>query len=76
MRKRIGLAQEPSHYVILLDWRGSVASETAGLKQLSDAFDLPGSHTVFTGSGHRDTARRVRALCGEPVYRKGDGIAA
>jgi Zn-dependent protease with chaperone function len=76
VRKRIDLAQEPSHYVILLDWRGSVASETAGLKQLSDAFDLPGSHTVFTGSGHRDTARRVRALCGEPVYRKGGGIAA
>jgi Zn-dependent protease with chaperone function len=76
VRKRIDLAQEPSHYVILLDWRGSVASETAGLKQLSDAFDLPGSHTVFTGSGHRDTARRVRALCGDPVYRKGGGIAA
>lgn len=75
VRKRIDLA-EPSHYVILLDWRGSVASETAGLKQISDAFDLPGSHTVFTGSGHRDTARRVRTLCGEPVYRKGGGIAA
>jgi Zn-dependent protease with chaperone function len=77
VRKRIDLAQEPAHYVILLDWRGSVASETAGLKQLSDAFDLPGSHTtVFTGSGHRDAARRVRALCGQPVYRKGVGVRA
>ena len=62
--------------MILLDWRGSVASEAAGLKQFSDAFDLPGSHTVFTGSGHRDTARRVRALCREPVYRKGGGVRA
>ena len=76
VRKRIDLAQEPSHYVILVDWRGSVASEAAGLKQLSEAFDLPGSHTVFTASGHRDTAQRVRALCREPVYRKGGGIAA
>lgn len=76
VRKRMNLAEEPSHYVLLLDWRGSVASEVAGLKQLSDAFDLPGSHTVFTGSGHRDTAQRVRMSCGEPVYRKGGGVRA
>ena len=76
VRKRMDLAEEPSHYVVLLDWRGSVASEAAGLKQLSDAFDLPGSHTVFTGSGHRDTAQRVQRMCGEPVYRKGKGMVA
>lgn len=76
VRKRMDLSEEPSHYVILVDWRGSVASEAAGLKQLGDAFDLPGSHTVFTGNGHRDTAQRVRRVCGEPVYRKGSGVAA
>ena len=76
VRKRMDLAEEPSHYVVLVDWRGSVASEAAGLKRLSEAFDLPGSHTVFTNSGHRDVARQVRALCREPVYRKGGGISA
>ncbi len=70
-RKRIDMAEELPHYVILVDWRGSVVSEAAGLKRLSDAFDLPGSHSVMTDTDRRDMARRVRQACGEPIYRKG-----
>ncbi|WP_149195212.1 M48 family metallopeptidase [Luteimonas suaedae] len=72
-RKRMPMAEAPPHYVLLLDWRGSVASETAGLKRLTDALALPGSFTVFTGSGQRPLARRVRRLCAAPVYRRRPG---
>ncbi|HJR72759.1 MAG TPA: M48 family metalloprotease [Luteimonas sp.] len=71
VRKRIDMADETAHYVILVDWRGSVASEAAGLKALSDAFRLPGSHSVFTGTDRRDMAKRVQRIGGDPVYRRG-----
>lgn len=71
VRKRIEMAEEAAHYVILVDWRGSVASEAAGLKALSDAFRLPGSHSVFTDTDRRDMAKRVQRVGGEPVYRRG-----
>lgn len=70
-RKRIEMAEDASHYVVLVDWRGSVVGEAAGLKRLSDAFRLPGSHSVFTGTDRRAMARRLRQVCGEPIYRKG-----
>lgn len=70
-RKPVPFAESQPHFVLLLDWRGSVVGEIAGLRQLSSAIDLPGSHTVFTGSDRRDLARRVKRACGEPVYRKG-----
>ncbi|WP_242108691.1 M48 family metallopeptidase [Luteimonas aquatica] len=69
-RKRLELADGTPHYVVLVDWRGSVASEAAGLKRLSEAFRLPGSHSVFTGTDQRAMARRVRQLCAEPVYQR------
>ncbi|MEZ0471731.1 M48 family metalloprotease [Luteimonas salinilitoris] len=72
-RKRMPMAEAPQHYVLLLDWRGSVASETAGLKRVAEALELPGSFTVFTGSGQRPLAGRVKRLCAEPVYRKRSG---
>lgn len=70
VRKPINAGGEPSHYVVLVDWRGSVASERAGLEQLSGLFRLPGSFTVFTGTDHCKSARRVRHVCGDPSYRK------
>lgn len=72
VRKRSDFPDDAVHFVILVDWRGSVAGESAGLKQLSEAFELPGSYTLFTDSGHRDGARRVRRTCPEPVYRRRD----
>lgn len=69
-RKRFDLAEEPAHYVLLLTWRGSLVSEGPGLKRVVAALKLPGSVSVFTENGHKDEARRVRAFCAEPVYRR------
>jgi Zn-dependent protease with chaperone function len=69
-RKRLDIMGEPAHYTLLVTWRGSVASETAGLKRVVAALQLPGSVSVFTESEHKAEARRVRALCVEPVYRR------
>ncbi len=69
-RKRFDLAEEPAHYALLVTWRGSVASEGPGLKKVVAALRLPGSVSVFTESEHKAEARRVRGLCGEPVYRR------
>lgn len=69
-RKRLEMAGEPAHYALLVRWQGSVASEAAGLKRVVDAVRLPGSVSVFTDTAHRDEARRVRAQCPEPVYRR------
>ena len=70
-RKRFDLADEPAHYALLVTWRGSVVSEAAGLKRIVAALRLPGSVSVFTESAHKAEARRVRGICGEPVYRRG-----
>jgi hypothetical protein len=70
-RKRFDLADEPAHYALLVVWRGSVASEAPGLKRIVAALRLPGSVSVFTESEHKAEARRVRALCVEPVYWRG-----
>ncbi|WP_394002545.1 M48 family metalloprotease [Luteimonas sp. WGS1318] len=75
VRKQVAMVEQAAHYVLLLDWRGSVASEAAGLRALSDGLQLPGSHTVFTGSEAAALARQVRQLCGGPVYQKGAGRA-
>ncbi len=74
-RKQVAMAEQSAHYVLLVDWRGSVASEAAGLRTLSDALQLPGSHTVFTGSDAAALAKQVRRLCAAPVYRKVNGRA-
>jgi Zn-dependent protease with chaperone function len=71
-RKRFDLADEPAHYALLVTWRGSVVSEAAGLKRIVAALRLPGSVSVFTESAHKAEARRVRGICGEPVYRRGN----
>lgn len=57
-------------HLLLLDWRGPVAGEAAGLERLAAGLDLPGGVALFTGSDQRALARRVREACGEPVYRR------
>ncbi len=69
--KEVAMREQSAHYVLLLDWRGSIASEAAGLRAVSEALQLPGSHTVFTGSDAAALAKQVRRLCGAPVYRRG-----
>lgn len=75
VRKQVAMVEKSAHYVLLLDWRGSIASEAAGLRAVSEAMQLPGSHTVFTGSDAAALAKQVRRLCGTPVYRRGKGQA-
>jgi len=75
VRKQVAMAEQPAHYVLLLDWRGSIASEAAGLRALSEGLQLPGSHTVFTGSEAAALAKQVRHLGSTPVYVKGRGQA-
>ncbi len=72
VRKRLDLPGEAAHYTLLVAWRGSVASEAAGLKRLVASLRLPGSVTVFGDgdSARRALARRVRAVCGAPVYAR------
>ena len=70
-RKPFDLAEEPAHYALLVTWRGSVVSEGPGLKRVVAALRLTGSVSVFTASEHKAEARRVRAVCAEPVYRRG-----
>lgn len=71
VRKRLALADEPAHFTLLVTWRGSVASEDAGMKRIVAAWPLPASVTVFGDSGQRALAKRVREACPEPIYRKG-----
>ncbi|WP_202845134.1 M48 family metallopeptidase [Luteimonas saliphila] len=72
VRRRTALREAPVHYLVLLDWRGSVAGEAAGLKPLAEALTIPGaSLELFTGADRRRLAAQVRAVCREPVYRKG-----
>lgn len=75
VRKQVAMVEQSAHYVLLLEWRGSIASEAAGLRALSEDLQLPGSHTVFTGSDAAALAKQVRRLCGAPVYRRGKGQA-
>ena len=72
VRKRVDLPGEPPHFLLLVTWRGSVASEAAGFKRLTAASSLPGSVTVFSDadSARKALAQQVRAVCGEPVYRR------
>jgi Zn-dependent protease with chaperone function len=75
VRKRLEMVDEivekQAHYTLLLTWRGSVASEDSGLKRVLAAWPLPSSVTVFSDSAQRELAKRVRSVCGEPIYRKG-----
>jgi Zn-dependent protease with chaperone function len=71
VRKRFDFADEPAHYTLMVTWRGSVASETAGLQRIVATWKLPGSVSVFSDSGHKALARQIRVLCRDPVYRKG-----
>lgn len=71
VRQRPALREAAPSYLLLLDWRGSVAGEAAGLRALSDALAPALRHVAFTGSNQRALAGQVRATCGEPVYRRG-----
>ena len=56
------------HFLILLDWAGSIASETAALPRIAAQLQLPGSCTVLSASLEPAQARAVRSSAGEPAY--------
>lgn len=68
VRRASGLREAPAEYLVLLDWRGSVAGEAAGLQALAEA--LGTRYALFTGAHQAALAKQVRAACGEPVYRR------
>lgn len=70
VRRRMDMAEAAPHFVVLVDWRGSVAGEAAGIALLARALKLPGSHAVCTGSNDKALARRIRAVGDAPVYRR------
>lgn len=63
-------AEVMPHFLVLLDWAGSVASERAALPHIASQLRLPGSCTVLTASSDAAQARAVRMSAGEPAYRR------
>ena len=70
VRRRLDMAEATPHYIVLVDWRGSVASEAAGLAKLKGAVKLPGTHTVCTGTNDQALQRAIQARAGGPVYQR------
>ena len=64
-----GLSAVP-HYVVLVDWAGSVASESVGLAQLARQVKLPGSSALLSTSESKAQTQRIRQVAGEPSYRR------
>ena len=53
------------HYLVLLDWAGSVASERGALPQIASQLQLPGSCTVLSASSDAEQARAIRSSVAE-----------
>lgn len=56
------------HYLVLLDWAGSVVSEQAALPRIASQLQLPGSCSVLGTSGDAAQAQAIRSRAGEPAY--------
>ena len=70
VRKRLQGAEVMPHYLIVLDWAGSVASERAALPRIASQLALSGSCTVLTFTSEVALARRIRQVVGEAAYRR------
>ena len=68
-RKAPGLSVEP-HFVVLLEWAGSVASETAAVPRLTAQLALPGTFSVLTTTRRTPELRQLRPRVGEPVHQR------
>ena len=69
-RKRLQGAEVMPHYLIVLDWAGSVASERAALPRITGQLALSGTCTVLTFTSEAALARRIRQTMGEPAYQR------
>ena len=70
VRKRLQGAEVMPHYLVVLDWAGSVASERATLPRIAGQLALSGSCTVLTFTSEAALARRIRQAVGEAAYRR------
>lgn len=57
------------HYLVLLDWTGSTASERATRPRISGQLQLPGSVTLVDPGAQRKLAQRIRQA-GAAAYRR------
>lgn len=64
-----GLSLSP-HYLVLVEWTGSVASEQAALPRLAGRLALPGTFELLSSSGRGPLLRRARAVIGAGIYRR------
>lgn len=71
VRKRIDDGGGVPHFVVLVEWRGLMFSESSQLQRLVDLLELPGSMIAIGAGGHGGVAKRIRKVAGEPVYRRG-----
>lgn len=69
-RKRLQGAEVMPHYLIVLDWAGSVASERAALPRIASQLALSGSCTVLTFTSEAALARRIRQVVGQAAYQR------
>jgi tetratricopeptide (TPR) repeat protein len=58
------------HYLVLVDWKGSVVSESVGLEHLAGQLRLPGTFTLVTATTQAALARQMKSKAGEPVYQR------
>ncbi|RYZ71712.1 MAG: hypothetical protein EOP91_10145 [Lysobacteraceae bacterium] len=70
VRRRLAGTEVMPHFLLLLDWSGSVASERAAQPRIASQIGLPGSCTVLTRSSDAALARRIRQDAGEAVYAR------
>lgn len=66
---RAGASALP-HHVLLVDWRGSVASETAQLPRLLRQLPAPGTLAVRSTTGRSAELDLLRAHAGEPIHQR------
>lgn len=66
---RAGASALP-HHVLLVEWRGSVASETATLPRLTRQLVVPGTLAVRSTTARSAELTRLRAHAGEPIHRR------
>lgn len=66
---RAGASALP-HHVLLVDWRGSIASETAALPRLTRQLAVPGTLAVRSTSQRSPELAELRAHAGEPIHQR------
>lgn len=60
----------PPHHLLLVHWKGSVASEAATLPRVAAQLEGPGTFAVLGTSSDRALAARIRTVAGAPFHRR------